>query len=87
MVSWLMVVGNGAKGHRFESCLFQSKTKKIISPAVNKYFFSNQGKIKVAKGEGLDPPFVCCAQDILGLKHPLPQWPLAYWNLDLFCLI
>ena len=34
---------------------------------LNIFTFFESGKNKAAKGEGWAPPFICCAQDTLGL--------------------
>ena len=51
----------------FEAGLRHAATGKLsVNPVVNEYFFE-LGKDKAPKGEGWAPPFISCAQDIVGL--------------------
>ena len=49
-----------------------------VNPAENGYTFFELGKDKAAKGEGWAPSFIRCAQDIVGLEHPLPLRLIGY---------
>ena len=63
MVEWLDTLSYDAEGSRFESeaswCL-----NKTVSSMVTLF---EQGKGNVGKGKELAPPFICCAQDTVGL--------------------
>ena len=38
-----------------------------VNPAVNGYLFLELGKVEAATGEEWALPFICCAQDTVGL--------------------
>ena len=60
MVEWLEQLDYGTESRR-----------KVVSSRLGVTLrlstFFELGKVKAAKGEGWAPPFICCAQDTVGL--------------------
>ena len=57
-----------AVSREFEARLRHAATGKLsLSPQQKMGTFFELGKDKAAKGEGLAPPFISCAQDTVGL--------------------
>ena len=67
MVEWLETLNYDAEDREFESRLWSTQDWKTQSIQKQMGIFFDPGKDKAAKGEGWDPPFICCAQDRVGL--------------------
>ena len=74
MVEWLEQLGYGAESRRiavsrgFEARLRHAAIGKLsLSTQQKMGTFFELGKDPAAKGEGWAPPFISCAQDIVGL--------------------